>query len=321
MNTSPLLAVIVPVYKVEDYLRECIDSILSQSYTSLRVILVDDGSPDRSGEICEEYARQDPRVIVVHKENGGQSTARNRGLELAKDATYITFVDSDDYIEPDIYKAAISFLEEHQEVDIVGFGINELRTEGKVYCGESVGRLYSREEALREVTQGFSFKLGPSVWSKVFRQEAIGTIRFREGYVYEDNSFVLEVLHKIKSYYLLPIAGYNYRMGRDGSTTGVFSERMSYLFNNIEELMSRYTRDRDMLLHANTMAVNYLWMYWYQLYLEAPEKYQEITKTFLPYLKRARRRPYLNVAGGRMHAMKTWLFLHAPYLYTRLSLR
>ena len=147
MNASPLLAVIVPVYKVEDYLRECIDSILSQSYTSLRVILVDDGSPDRSGEICEEYARQDPRVIVVHKENGGQSTARNRGLELAKDATYITFVDSDDYIEPDIYKAAISFLEEHQEVDIVGFGINELRTEGKVYCGESVGRLYSREEA------------------------------------------------------------------------------------------------------------------------------------------------------------------------------
>ena len=96
---------------------------------------------------------------------------------------------------------------------------------------------------------------------------------------------------------------------------------MSYLFNNIEELMSRYTRDRDMLLHANTMAVNYLWMYWYQLYLEAPEKYQEITKAFLPYLKRARRRPYLNVAGGRMHAMKTWLFLHAPYLYTRLSLR
>ena len=146
MNTSPLLAVIVPVYKVEDYLRECIDSILSQSYTSLRVILVDDGSPDRSGEICEEYARQDPRVIVVHKENGGQSTARNRGLELAKDATYITFVDSDDYIEPDIYKAAISFLEEHQEVDIVGFGINELRTEGKVYCGESVGRLSGRKQ-------------------------------------------------------------------------------------------------------------------------------------------------------------------------------
>lgn len=66
MNTSPLLAVIVPVYKVEDYLRECIDSILSQSYTSLRVILVDDGSPDRSGEICEEYARQDPRVIVSY---------------------------------------------------------------------------------------------------------------------------------------------------------------------------------------------------------------------------------------------------------------
>ena len=97
MNTvQPLLAVIVPVYKVEDYLRPCVDSILSQSYTSLRVILVDDGSPDRCGEICDEYAKQDPRVQVVHKANGGQSSARNVGLGMLEGCSYVTFVDSDD---------------------------------------------------------------------------------------------------------------------------------------------------------------------------------------------------------------------------------
>ena len=326
MSHEPLLAVIVPVYKVEDYLRPCVDSILSQSYPNLRVILVDDGSPDGCGAICDAYAAEDPRVVVVHKENGGQSTARNRGLELAKDCDYITFVDSDDSIEPGIYDAAVTYLEEHQEVGIVGYGINEIRAGEKVYCGEQVGRLFSREEALKEVAQGFSFKLGPSVWSKVFRAEVIGDIRFREGYVYEDNSFVLEVLNRIDAYYLLPQAGYNYVLHREGSTTAQFDVRVSYLFDNIEDLQRRHADDATLCLYANTMAVNYLWMYWYQLYgafvhKGQEAKYREITSAFLPYLKRARQRPFINVIGTRVHSLKTWLFLHAPYTYTRINLR
>ena len=181
MSHQPLLAVIVPVYKVEDYLRPCVDSILSQSYSNLRVILVDDGSPDGCGAICDAYAKQDPRVLSVHKSNGGLSSARNFGLQYTEGCEYIAFVDSDDSIEPDIYESAISYLESHADVDIVGYGINEIRDEGKVYCGEKVGRLFSREEALWELVQGFSFKVGPSAWSKVYRAKAIGTIRFREG--------------------------------------------------------------------------------------------------------------------------------------------
>ena len=250
MSHQPLLAVIVPVYKVEEYLRPCVDSILSQSYSNLRVILVDDGSPDGCGAICDAYAHQDSRVVIVHKENGGQSTARNRGLDLAKDCDYITFVDSDDSIEPGIYEAAVTYLEKHQEVGIVGYGINEIRAGEKIYCGEKVGRLFSREEALKEVAQGFSFKLGPSVWSKVFRSEVIGDIRFREGYVYEDNSFILEVLNRIDAYYLLPQAGYNYLLHREGSTTAQFDVRMSYLFDNIEDLQRRHADDATLCLYA-----------------------------------------------------------------------
>lgn len=326
MSHQPLLAVIVPVYKVEDYLRLCVDSILSQSYSNLRIILVDDGSPDGCGAICDAYAEQDPRVLSVHKENGGLSSARNFGLQYTEGCEYIAFVDSDDSIEPDIYEAAISYLEAHADVDIVGYGINEIRADGKFYCGEKEGRLFTREEALAELVQGFSFKVGPSAWSKVYRASAIGTIRFREGYVYEDNSFSLEVFSKINSYYLLPKGGYNYLLYREGAITSGFDTRMACLFDNIEDLQRRHADDATLCLYANTMVVNYLWMYWYQLYgafvhKGQEAKYREITSAFLPYLKRARRRPFINVIGTRVHSLKTWLFLHAPYTYTRINLR
>ena len=95
--TTPVLSIIVPVYNVEKYLARCIDSILAQTFTDFELILVDDGSTDNSGEICDEYAGKDPRIIVIHKENGGVSSARNHGLDIAR-GEYITFVDSDDQI-------------------------------------------------------------------------------------------------------------------------------------------------------------------------------------------------------------------------------
>ena len=96
----PKVSVIVPVYKAEKYLHRCVDSILSQTFTDWELLLIDDGSPDRSGEICDEYAKKDTRIRVFHKENGGVSSARNMGLDIAK-GKWIVFVDSDDWCEPD----------------------------------------------------------------------------------------------------------------------------------------------------------------------------------------------------------------------------
>lgn len=107
MNQEPMLSVIVPVYKTETYLPECVDSILNQTYEDFELILVDDGSPDRCGEICDAYAWKDPRVRVVHKKNGGVSSARNAGIDMAR-GKYLTFIDSDDTVDSTFFAGAIS---------------------------------------------------------------------------------------------------------------------------------------------------------------------------------------------------------------------
>ena len=105
-NGNPLISVIVPVYKVEEYLARCVDSILGQTYRNLEILLVDDGSPDRCGVMCDEYASRDSRIRVIHKENGGLSSARNAAIDAAR-GEYIGFVDSDDWIEPETYEALL----------------------------------------------------------------------------------------------------------------------------------------------------------------------------------------------------------------------
>lgn len=112
MNEHPIVSVIVPVYKAENTLEKCVNSILSQNLTNLEIILVEDGSPDRSGEVCEDLARKDDRIRVLHKENGGAASARNMGIDNAK-GSYIGFVDSDDYIAPDMYETLMKLLEDH----------------------------------------------------------------------------------------------------------------------------------------------------------------------------------------------------------------
>ena len=100
MSDNELISVIVPIFKVEDYLRKCVDSVINQTYKNLEIILVDDGSPDNCPKICDEYANQDSRIKVIHKENGGLSDARNAGMKIAK-GEYVSFIDSDDYISCD----------------------------------------------------------------------------------------------------------------------------------------------------------------------------------------------------------------------------
>lgn len=117
-----MISVIVPIYNVERYINKCIDSIIHQSYKNLEIILVDDGSPDKCGEIIDEYSRIDKRIHVIHKSNGGLSSARNAGLDIAS-GDFIGFVDSDDWIEPTMYEEMLSFMEKEQ-LDLVECGIN-----------------------------------------------------------------------------------------------------------------------------------------------------------------------------------------------------
>lgn len=121
MNILLKVSIIVPVYKAEPYIRKCIDSILSQTFTNFELLLIDDGSPDNCGKICDEYAELDTRVHVFHKENGGVSAARNLGLDHAK-GDYVCFIDSDDWIDPDMLETLIGW-EQKKQTDLLFFGL------------------------------------------------------------------------------------------------------------------------------------------------------------------------------------------------------
>ena len=126
---NPKISVIVPVYNVEKYLRRCIDSILSQTFSDFELLLIDDGSKDKSGEICDEYAAKDARVRVFHKENGGVSSARNLGLDNAK-GDWITFSDSDDELLPDAFEAVCGYM--HEGIDMIKTGYQILNEHNQI---------------------------------------------------------------------------------------------------------------------------------------------------------------------------------------------
>ncbi len=214
-----ILSVIVPVYKTENYLRKCVDSILASTYGNLELILVDDGSPDNSGAICDEYAEKDARVKVIHKENGGLSSARNAGLDIAT-GDFITFVDSDDYIAEDIYDKLIKKLVT-DNVDIVMMNIAPVSEDYSVvgeprkYPAEWLG-VKSGERLFQRICER---RVGASVWSKIFRADIINSVRFEVGVLNEDFLFLSELLvHNELKVSLLNDVGYYYYT-RTGSIT------------------------------------------------------------------------------------------------------
>lgn len=171
------VSIVIPIYKAEKYLPTCVDSVLGQTYKDLEVILVDDASPDRCGEICEEYAKKDSRVRVIHKENEGVSKARNAGLAIAT-GDYVQFVDSDDYLAEDMTKKLVEQMEQ-QNVDMVlcGFFEKNLNFE-RVSKAEEQPGIYTREQILINIMRNpYSFHYGV-LWNKLFKRELLGKLLF-----------------------------------------------------------------------------------------------------------------------------------------------
>lgn len=196
---NELISVIVPVYKVEPYLERCIQSILSQTYTNLEIILVDDGSPDRCGEICDRYAREDSRIRVFHKENGGVSDARNYGVEQSS-GKYISFIDADDYISPDYYFYLLSLLKKY-DADISCCCIENTSRESTKFdenmdFPEEV--LFTGVEACREL-MGRYYDILVVVWGKIYKSEIVKQYSFPLGKRYEDEAIICSYLYSAKN--------------------------------------------------------------------------------------------------------------------------
>ncbi len=203
---EPKISVIVPVYKVEPYLRKCLDSIINQTYRNLQIILVDDGSPDNCGAICDEYADRDSRIEVIHQENGGVSVARNAGLKLA-DGDYIGWVDSDDWIELDMYETMLANVLAYQ-ADIAVCSRFERYKNKIVQRGWHKVEVLNTEQALKILLQ--NDKMQNYLCDKLWKYELFADIVFPEGRTYEDIAVMHRLFIKARCVICLPYVGYNY---------------------------------------------------------------------------------------------------------------
>lgn len=211
----PKLSIIVPVYRVEQFLDKCVTSILKQTFTDFELILVDDGSPDRCGEMCDEYAVKDKRIKVIHKKNGGLSDARNVGIDSAV-GSYLGFVDSDDYIAEDMYEVMIKNLEGH-EADISVCGMYDCYGDKILRQNVALGTFeFNREQAVDWFLG--SNGAGLFVCNKIYKREIFKDVRFPVGKLYEDAFIFIDLFLKSEKVIVCTEPKYYYTR-RDGSTT------------------------------------------------------------------------------------------------------
>lgn len=221
------LSIIVPIYKVEQYLAKCVDSLLNQDLLpeEYEIVLVDDGSPDRCGEICDEYAAKFANIKVVHRANGGLSAARNSGIEVAQ-GQYIQFVDSDDYLEPNVLKTLVARMET-DNLDILRFDYQNVNEHYEVFDPNKEGKRYV--DYRDEVCDGLFFLtnrlgLGCYAWQFIIKREMLASCRFKEGIYFEDTEWTPRLLLKAKRVTSTDLMVYNYLM-REGSITQSVDEK------------------------------------------------------------------------------------------------
>lgn len=236
----PEISVIVPVYKVEKYIHRCIDSILAQSFRDFELILVDDGSPDHCGAICEEYAAKDSRIHVIHQANGGLSAARNTGIEWAlahSDSQWLTFIDSDDWIHPQFLEMLVHSVQTSgAQVGMVGRNyISEFDPAYIPYPNLPNPEIYTGEDLFLSREWDFNY-----AWGKLYRKEDFRTLRYPNGKNFEDVFTTYQVLFRVKEIALVDIPLYFYFYNAEGISHSPWSEKEMVIFEGMHQQMDFY---------------------------------------------------------------------------------
>ena len=208
LHENPIVSIIVPVYNVEKYLVKCLDSLVNQSLKNIEIIIIDDGSSDSSPSIIDTYASKDKRVIAIHSTNGGVSSARNKGLKIAK-GKYIGFVDSDDYVDSSMYERMVD-VAERTKADCVQCEYETIYDSGKVEVSGDAGKeeLYGNLDAINALMR---LHISNSVWSKIFNRNSIEGLSFFEQWHFaEDFRFIAEFFNKCSKVCTIPDVLYHY---------------------------------------------------------------------------------------------------------------
>lgn len=241
-----MISAIVAAYNVENYLDRCIDSILAQSYQDWELILVNDGSADQTGAICERYATADTRIHVIHKENGGVSSARNKGLEFVK-GEYLIFLDSDDWLETEMFSKLVDAIE-RTNADIVACDVYNVSVLQNGHVQRNVGLKWGKAEFEKTLQGEESFYTvlykSATLWNKLFRTENVGNLRFNTAMTFgEDSDFLFRAMRNHERITLIPYVGYNYVYIRTGNviSEGITPRIFEFLKNT--EILYDMMRD------------------------------------------------------------------------------
>lgn len=252
MNKEPMVSVIVPIYNVEKYLKRCIDSILNQTYKNLEIILVDDGSPDKCPAICDEYAKSDKRIKVIHKQNAGVSAARNDGLTIAQ-GDLIGFVDPDDCIHPSMYEEMVNYLVS-QNCDLVSCSFTKFSTEDEINNNLDMN-LFPKETLTRNEAISLSFDKNKkegfinSVWILLIRAAIARSVKFDCSLTNgEDTKYSFEALMKTKQVGMLYAPLYNYYKNENGAVASITSKKRVQCINLYYEIYLSVCKINDKAL-------------------------------------------------------------------------
>lgn len=245
---NPLISVIVPIYNVEKYLARCVDSIVNQTYKNLEIILVDDGSPDRCPQMCDDYAEKNSRIKVVHKKNGGLSDARNAGIAVAT-GEYISFIDSDDYVSDDFFECLLDVMNKENS-DIAECSVVKLYEDNRFdeFSDDLSVKTYDTQDAMSALIAENPFH--QHVWNKLYKTELVRDIPYAVGKLNEDEFWTYQVfgrankvskLNKTMYYYFQrnsSIMGVGYNIRRLDALEGK-ANRQKYIENNFPELSTQ----------------------------------------------------------------------------------
>ena len=301
MDNSPVISIIVPVYKVEQYLDKCVRSITGQTYRNLDIILVDDGSPDSCGEMCDRFAEEDSRIRVIHKQNGGLSSARNAGMKIAKGA-YFAFVDSDDWIEPDMYEVMMkTALEKDAEMVSVGHYIDY--TDRSDISSNPDLTAYDEDILTEFIKCSFG---GCLAWNKLYRSEYFNNVTFPEGQNYEDFATIYKVTFNMHCAVSVAAPKYHY-LQRSNSIVRMrslknvrdFWNSHNDWFNDLNnnEIIAG-DKDKETLLYDDSArAVSFSWRFMFPLLKENRKEARAFAKEVSTFARKNFARYNLRALG------------------------
>ena len=275
---NPLVSIIVPVFNVEKYLEECLDSILNQTYENIEVILVDDGSTDSSGKICDEYLKKDSRIKVFHKTNGGLSDARNYGVENSN-GEYIIFVDSDDYLSKYTLEFSIKEIKD-AAADILVFAIKREKEEKEIL--EYKKNIFNREEGIIELFKGNLYRF--SAWGKIYKTSIVKKYKFPEGKIHEDQATTYKYFLDANKIAYIDYVGYIYYKRENSILTKKYNIKRLDSFSNWQEIVENMKNENFSI--KKQMYLRYLWWIFDNLnYITSTNDSKDIKLKYMEIIK------------------------------------